>query len=48
VGTRLRDSPEKKTDTADRQNTAEEEITEKNPGAGLQDRGDTVSSLCDL
>jgi hypothetical protein len=29
VGIRLRDSPVKKTDTADRQNTAGERITEK-------------------
>jgi hypothetical protein len=34
---RLRDSPVKKTDTADRQNTAGEGITKKNPGARIQD-----------
>jgi hypothetical protein len=39
----------KKTDPADRQNTAGEEIiTEKNPGAGIQGREDKVSSLCDV
>jgi hypothetical protein len=36
----------KKTDTADRQNTAGKEITKNNPGAGLQDREDYVFSLC--
>jgi hypothetical protein len=37
VRIRLRDSPMKKTDTADRQNTAGEGITKKNLGAGIQD-----------
>jgi hypothetical protein len=40
----LQDSPVLKPDTADRQNTAGEGIT-KNPGAGIQDREDKVSSL---
>jgi hypothetical protein len=38
-----------KTDTAihaDTQNTAGGGITKKNPGAGIQDREDNVSSLC--
>jgi hypothetical protein len=35
----------KKTDTVDRENAAGEGITKKNPGAGLQDREDNVSSL---
>jgi hypothetical protein len=35
----------KKTDTADRQNTAGEGITKKNPGARTQDREDKVFSL---
>jgi hypothetical protein len=38
VRTRLRDSPVKKTDTADRQNTTGEGTTENNPGSGLEDR----------
>jgi hypothetical protein len=33
-------------DTADRQNTAGEGITKKNPGARLQGREDNVCSLC--
>jgi hypothetical protein len=37
VRIRLRNSPVNKADTADRDNTATERITEKNPGAGLQD-----------
>jgi hypothetical protein len=45
VRIRLLDSPLKKTDTANRQNTAGEEITKNNPGAGLQDREDKVSSI---
>jgi hypothetical protein len=32
----------KKTDTADRQNTAGEGITKKNPGAGIMDRENNV------
>jgi hypothetical protein len=43
--TRLRDSPEKKTDTTDRQNTAGQGIAMNNPGAGIQDSEDKVSSL---
>jgi hypothetical protein len=39
------DSPVKKTDTADRQNTAGEGITKKNPGAGFQATEDEVSSF---
>jgi hypothetical protein len=35
-----------KTDTADRQNTAREGTTKKNPGAGIQGREDKVPSLC--
>jgi hypothetical protein len=35
-----------KTDTVDRQNTAGDKITKKNPGARIQDRGDNVFSLC--
>jgi hypothetical protein len=46
VRIRIRDSPVQKTGTADRQNTAGEGITKKNPGAGIQDRDDKVSSLC--
>jgi hypothetical protein len=34
----LRDSPVKKTDTADEQNTAAKDITKKNPRAGIQGR----------
>jgi hypothetical protein len=34
------------TDNVDRQNTTGEGITKKNPGAGIQDREDKVSSLC--
>jgi hypothetical protein len=46
VRIRLRDNPEQKTDTADRQDTAGEGITKKNPGARTQAREDNVSSLC--
>jgi hypothetical protein len=46
VRIRLQDSPVKKTDTADRQNTTGEGIIKKNPGARIQDREDKVFSLC--
>jgi putative N-acetylmannosamine-6-phosphate epimerase len=42
VRIRLWDSPVKKTDTADRQNIAVEGIAMKNPGAGIQDRGESL------
>jgi hypothetical protein len=35
-----------KTDTVDRRYIAGEEITKKNPEAGLQDREDEICSLC--
>jgi hypothetical protein len=38
----------KKTDTADRQNTAGEGIAKKNPGAGIQDKENKVYSSCDV
>jgi hypothetical protein len=44
--TRLRESPVKEIDTRDRQKTAEEGITKKDPGGRTQDREDKVSSLC--
>jgi hypothetical protein len=46
VRIRLWESPVKKTDTADRQNTTGEGLTKKNPGARIQDREDNVFSLC--
>jgi hypothetical protein len=42
----LQDSPVQKANTIDRQNTAGEGITKKNPGARIQDREDKFSSLC--
>jgi hypothetical protein len=48
VRIRLRDSRVQKTDTADGQKIAGEGITKKNPGAGIQNREDKVSSLCSV
>jgi hypothetical protein len=48
VRIRLQDSPVQKTDTVNRQNTVGERITKMKPGAGIQGKGDKVSSLCDV